>query len=141
VRKLAIFLLFILVAGTVTTTLAATNYGGFGTWLYDSAEGTMFMPIRNSAIDTWFMIGNNGFAYIALATLGIAICGGLFLTVIVYGLIWQKGLGPKLGYKPKSKISTTTREEPQNIIITESPAPTKTVSEPKKEELTVESTA
>lgn len=133
-RKLAILAITLLVGLVVVVTLAAINYGGVRDTLYNGIQGTILQPAHDWAVNTWFAIGNLGFTYIAAATLGIMIFGGLFMTVIVYGLVWQRLIQQKLLHKTAETVAPLASM--QRTTSTELPvaAPPKPQTETAKEE-------
>jgi hypothetical protein len=64
-----------------------------------------------------------GFLYITIAGLTISIVGGLFWTLVVYGLFWKKGIQGKLLHKTSEPSLGTVGYKPQNIPATPESAP------------------
>jgi hypothetical protein len=138
-RKWAILGLILLIIIVVIITLAATDFAGIGTSMHNIAQDSIATPFCNLVVNSWTNIGSMGFLYVTIAGLTISIVGGLFWVLVVYGLFWKKGIQGKILHK--AEAPATVREEPRDIIMAENPTPTKTKEEPKKEEVTVESTS
>jgi len=115
-RKLAWFLLILLVVATVVITLGITNYAGIGTSLGGILHNSILNPTRNFIVDKWLFIGTSGW-YILATVLGIGIVGGLFLIFIAYGLFWQKLVQEKIRHKTTQPAKTAPSSQP-------APAPT-----------------
>jgi hypothetical protein len=91
-RKWAVVGLIFLIIAVWLICMAWFNALGFRDWAYKGIQGTLLAPIHDRSISLWMTIGDAGFTYIAAATMTIAIGGGLFLVLIIYGLLWKKGI-------------------------------------------------
>lgn len=137
-RTLAWFLLILLIAATVLITLGATNYVGIGDAIGTSMQSSVIAPTRNWVVATWLFIGTSGW-YILATLLGISIVGGIFMTIIVYGLFWQKLIQQKLLHKITPEVPLASMQRTTTTTITP-PEPATTsitpATEEKKEETT-----
>jgi len=130
VRKLAIFLVGLLIASVVLITLGATDYAGIGTWFGNQMHQSVLSPARNWVVNTWALIGSSGW-YILAAVLTISVVGGLVMVVIVYGLFWQKIIQQKI---LKKTPGSTPIAPMQRTLSTPISATEVVATEEKKEE-------
>lgn len=137
-RKLAIFGLILLILVVVVVTLAVVNYAGFRDSSYTAIQGTILQPAHDWIVDMWVGVGTAGFTYIAAAILVIGVGGGLFLTLIVYGLFWQKLIQGKLLHKTvpsTTPLASMQRNLTTELSATNSPPPPETPSLPVEEKV------
>lgn len=137
-RTLAWFLLILLIAATVLITLGATNYVGIGDAIGTSMQSSVIAPTRNWVVTTWLFIGTSGW-YILATLLGISIVGGIFMTIIVYGLFWQKLIQQKLLHKITPEVPLASMQRTTTTTITPPEPATTSITpaiEGKKEETT-----
>ena len=123
-RKLAILALILLIDGTIVITLGATNYMGFGEYVGGAIQNSVATPIRNFIVEKWLVIGTSGW-YILATVVGISVVGGLFMIVIIYGLVWQKLIQQKLLGKTvqPAKITSQPAPAPTPLALPENEPP------------------
>jgi hypothetical protein len=116
-RKLAYLFIILLVFAAIFGTLVAVNWMGLGDTLYNSAEGSLFMPIRATVIANWLAVGNSGIAWIFLSSFIQGIVWSLFFVFVCYELFWQKGI-----QKLRGKTTTKTNKDLGTFTPQTSPA-------------------
>jgi hypothetical protein len=126
-RKWAILGIVILVTVVVLICAAVWNVAGIGTSMHNLAQDSIVTPFCNLITGTWVNIGDMGFLYITITALIISIAGGLFWTIIFYGLIWKKGIQGKLlgkGQEPTVPLASMQRTTSTNLTpVQEVPKP------------------
>jgi len=135
-RKIAIFLVILLIVITALVTIAsiealtATNLGVTSTIV--GATGAVTAPMVAWIKDSWLFVGTN-FAYIAATTLAISVVGGLFMVFIVYNLVWKKAIQQWMLKKQPSAQGSVYDGVGSSTTISISPAvSTAPVSKPKE---------
>jgi len=117
-RKIIAAILLVILVTAVAVVVAAVMNEDFKNSVYTSIEGSVLMPVHDWTVTTWMNIGAGGFTYIAAATLAIAIIGSLFISFIIIGLVWKKGIQQGLLHRTPTQTTDWQARPSTTIPVT-----------------------